>query len=82
MGILVFKTYSDGGILHLLVLRELDRAIVYSLSPGTSVTPTMTKDVSGLVNLYRITEDDWDTWGMSKLILMCRGGGIQIRCGS
>ncbi|XP_028752356.1 probable alpha-galactosidase B [Neltuma alba] len=45
------------------ILRALDRPIVYSLSPGTSVTPAMAKDVSGLVNLYRITGDDWDTWG-------------------
>ncbi|KAF1875815.1 hypothetical protein Lal_00006445 [Lupinus albus] len=36
--------------------------IVYSLSPGTSVTPAMAKDVSSLVNMYRITGDDWDTW--------------------
>ncbi|XP_061372288.1 uncharacterized protein LOC133314780 isoform X2 [Gastrolobium bilobum] len=48
------------------VLRELDRPIVYSLSPGTSVTPAMAKDVIGLVNLYRITGDDWDTWGDVK----------------
>ncbi|KEH35289.1 alpha-galactosidase [Medicago truncatula] len=48
------------------VLREFDRPIVYSLSPGTSVTPAMAKDVSGLVNLYRITADDWDTWGDVK----------------
>ncbi|XP_019464188.1 PREDICTED: uncharacterized protein LOC109362678 isoform X2 [Lupinus angustifolius] len=40
--------------------------IVYSLSPGTSVTPAMAKDVSSLVNLYRITGDDWDTWGDVK----------------
>lgn len=45
------------------ILRALDRPIVYSLSPGTSVTPSMAKDVSGLVNMYRITGDDWDTWG-------------------
>ncbi|RDX91533.1 aglB, partial [Mucuna pruriens] len=44
------------------VLSELNRPIVYSLSPGTSVTPAMAKDVSGLVNMYRITGDDWDTW--------------------
>ncbi|PNX84541.1 alpha-galactosidase 1-like protein, partial [Trifolium pratense] len=44
------------------VLREFDRPIVYSLSPGTNVTPAMAKDVSGLVNLYRITADDWDNW--------------------
>ncbi|KAG5058269.1 hypothetical protein JHK82_013238 [Glycine max] len=44
------------------VLSELNRPIVYSLSPGTSVTPAMAKDVSGLVNMYRITGDDWDLW--------------------
>ncbi|XVF02577.1 hypothetical protein REPUB_Repub04eG0186600 [Reevesia pubescens] len=44
------------------VLRKLERPILYSLSPGTSVTPAMAKDVSGLVNMYRITGDDWDTW--------------------
>lgn len=44
------------------VLRKLSYPIVYSLSPGTSVTPAMAKDVSNLVNMYRITGDDWDTW--------------------
>ncbi|KAM7269004.1 hypothetical protein ACFE04_024501 [Oxalis oulophora] len=44
------------------VLKKLDRPIWYSLSPGTSVTPAMAKDVSGLANMYRITGDDWDTW--------------------
>ncbi|TKY60227.1 Alpha-galactosidase mel1 [Spatholobus suberectus] len=44
------------------VLSKLNRPIVYSLSPGTSVTPAMAKDVSGLVNMYRITGDDWDNW--------------------
>ncbi|KAF2282245.1 hypothetical protein GH714_043886 [Hevea brasiliensis] len=29
------------------VLKKLDHPILYSLSPGTSVTPTMAKDVSG-----------------------------------
>ncbi|CAL0327970.1 unnamed protein product [Lupinus luteus] len=48
------------------LLREFDRPIVYSLSPGTSVTPAMAKEVSGLVNLYRITADDWDNWGDVK----------------
>lgn len=48
------------------VLRELGRPIVYSLSPGTSVTPAMAKDISGLVNMYRITADDWDNWGDVK----------------
>ncbi|KAL5759970.1 hypothetical protein ACOSP7_018473 [Xanthoceras sorbifolium] len=45
------------------VLKELDRPILYSLSPGTSVTPAMAKEISALVNMYRITGDDWDTWG-------------------
>ncbi|CAK7332521.1 unnamed protein product [Dovyalis caffra] len=45
------------------VLQKLDRPILYSLSPGTSATPTMAKDISGLVNMYRVTGDDWDTWG-------------------
>ncbi|KAF9603117.1 hypothetical protein IFM89_033842, partial [Coptis chinensis] len=45
------------------VLKELDRPILYSLSPGTSATPAMAKDVSSLVNMYRITGDDWDSWG-------------------
>ncbi|RHN42854.1 putative alpha-galactosidase [Medicago truncatula] len=44
------------------VLRKINRPFVYSLSPGTRVTPAMAKDVSGLVNMYRITGDDWDTW--------------------
>ncbi|XP_030440330.2 probable alpha-galactosidase B [Syzygium oleosum] len=44
------------------VLKELDRPILYSLSPGTSATPDMAKAVSGLSNMYRITGDDWDVW--------------------
>ncbi|ESQ32846.1 hypothetical protein EUTSA_v10003806mg [Eutrema salsugineum] len=44
------------------VLKELDRPVLYSISPGASVTPTMAKEVSQLVNMYRITGDDWDTW--------------------
>lgn len=45
------------------VLKELNRPILYSLSPGTSATPALAKKVNGLVNMYRITGDDWDTWG-------------------
>lgn len=37
--------------------------IVYSLSPGTSATPALAKQISGIVNMYRVTGDDWDTWG-------------------
>ncbi|KAK9117338.1 hypothetical protein Sjap_016285 [Stephania japonica] len=45
------------------VLTELNRPILYSLSPGTGVTLDMAKAVNSLVNLYRLTGDDWDTWG-------------------
>jgi len=44
------------------VLSQFNRPIVYSLSPGKDVTPAMAKDVSGLVNMYRITGDDFDKW--------------------
>ncbi|KAL2547103.1 Melibiase family protein [Forsythia ovata] len=44
------------------VLTQLDRPILYSLSPGSSATPAMARDVNGLVNMYRITGDDWDSW--------------------
>ncbi|EPS68784.1 hypothetical protein M569_05984, partial [Genlisea aurea] len=44
------------------VLGELERPILYSLSPGSGVTSNMAKQVNGLVNMYRITDDDWDSW--------------------
>ncbi|XAR64480.1 Alpha-galactosidase [Bertholletia excelsa] len=44
------------------ILKGLNQPILYSLSPGTSVTPEMAKHVYGLVNMYRITGDDWDVW--------------------
>ncbi|CAH9108446.1 unnamed protein product [Cuscuta europaea] len=44
------------------VLKDLNRSITYSLSPGVDVTPEMAKEVSSLVNMYRVTGDDWDTW--------------------
>ena len=54
--------YTYANSLSTQVLKQLNRPILYSLSPGTSVTPAMAKGVSGLVNMYRITGDDWDTW--------------------
>lgn len=45
------------------ILKELDRPILYSLSPGTTATPAMGKEVNSLVNMYRVTGDDWDSWG-------------------
>ncbi|PWA98083.1 melibiase family protein [Artemisia annua] len=45
------------------ILKGLNRPIIYSLSPGTSATPSMAKQVAPLVNMYRVTGDDWDYWG-------------------
>lgn len=45
------------------ILEELNRPILYSLSPGTSATPIMAQQVATLVNMYRVTGDDWDNWG-------------------
>ncbi|KAJ3692241.1 hypothetical protein LUZ60_012591 [Juncus effusus] len=44
------------------LLEELDRPVVFSISPGTSVTPLMADTIDKYVNMYRITGDDWDTW--------------------
>ncbi|PKA57803.1 Alpha-galactosidase [Apostasia shenzhenica] len=44
------------------ILEELDRPVLLSLSPGTSVTPYMADPISDYVDMYRITADDWDTW--------------------
>ncbi|WOL14378.1 hypothetical protein Cni_G23158 [Canna indica] len=44
------------------LLRELDRPVLFSLSPGTSVTPSMAGPISSYVDMYRITADDWDKW--------------------
>ncbi|XP_075659143.1 alpha-galactosidase-like [Castanea sativa] len=60
----VFGADLDVGEISVVseVLKQLDHPILYSLSPGTGATPAMAKDVSGLVNMYRITGDDWDSW--------------------
>lgn len=44
------------------VLKELDHPIVYSLSPGKDATPQMAMQINSFVNMYRITNDDWDNW--------------------
>lgn len=44
------------------ILKELERPILYSLSPGTHATPNMARKINGLVNMYRVTADDWDSW--------------------
>ncbi|KAH7445546.1 hypothetical protein KP509_01G013900 [Ceratopteris richardii] len=38
------------------------RPILYSISPGVKANPHMARLVSGFVNMYRITGDDWDRW--------------------
>ncbi|MCO5604202.1 hypothetical protein L7F22_058364 [Adiantum nelumboides] len=38
------------------------RPIVYSISPGVRANPLMATLVNSVVNMYRITGDDWDTW--------------------
>ncbi|KAJ7947080.1 Alpha-galactosidase [Quillaja saponaria] len=49
-------TYVSG------VLKEQDHPILYSLSPGVGATPDVANKVTGLVNMYRVTGDDWDNW--------------------
>ncbi|KAL0925564.1 hypothetical protein M5K25_003914 [Dendrobium thyrsiflorum] len=44
------------------ILEGLGRPILFSLSPGTSVTPSMGETISDYVDLYRITGDSWDNW--------------------
>lgn len=44
------------------ILKDIERPILYSISPGTHVTVNMAEEVSALVNMYRVTGDDWDTW--------------------
>ncbi|XP_038989771.1 uncharacterized protein LOC103709952 isoform X2 [Phoenix dactylifera] len=44
------------------LLKELERPVVLSISPGSSVTPSMAEGISNYVNMYRITGDDWDKW--------------------
>ena len=48
------------------VLSKINRPLLYSLSPGVKATPDLAKQVSGLVNMYRIAGDDWDVWGDVK----------------
>lgn len=44
------------------ILKEFDHPIVYSLSPGKDATPQMAMQINSFVNMYRITNDDWDNW--------------------
>ncbi|CAA7404852.1 unnamed protein product [Spirodela intermedia] len=44
------------------ILAELERPMVFSLSPGKYAMPSMAENIKDLVNMYRITADDWDIW--------------------
>ncbi|KAK7372590.1 hypothetical protein VNO80_05975 [Phaseolus coccineus] len=44
------------------ILNGFRNPIVFSLSPGVNATPQMAKRVISLVNIYRVTKDDWDKW--------------------
>lgn len=46
----------------LQILKELERPVVLSISPGTEVTPALAEGISQHVDMYRITGDDWDNW--------------------
>ncbi|KAF5746544.1 hypothetical protein HS088_TW06G00715 [Tripterygium wilfordii] len=45
------------------ILRIRRQDILYSVSPGTSVTPAMAKNVTELVDMYRISGNVWDLSG-------------------
>ena len=47
---------------------KTNRTMVYSLSPGSGVSPTMdkAKEIMHVVNMYRVTGDDWDSWAALK----------------
>ncbi|XP_044953589.1 alpha-galactosidase mel1-like [Hordeum vulgare subsp. vulgare] len=43
-------------------LKELERPVILSISPGTEATPALAENISQHVDMYRITGDDWDNW--------------------
>ena len=49
-------------ILWRQLLGEFERPIIYSLSPGANANLELAKKINGLVNMYRVTADDWDQW--------------------
>ncbi|XP_078432644.1 melibiase family protein [Wolffia australiana] len=60
----VFGEDFDGAEIQTVseILNQLDRPIVLSLSPGKFANPGMANNIKRLVNMYRITADDWDLW--------------------
>ncbi|KAM3296824.1 hypothetical protein ACQJBY_038926 [Aegilops geniculata] len=44
------------------ILKELERPVVLSISPGTAVTPALAENITRHVDMYRVTGDDWDSW--------------------
>ncbi|XP_048537228.1 uncharacterized protein LOC125515771 [Triticum urartu] len=60
----IFGTdYSPKEIVTLQqILKELERPVVLSISPGTAVTPALAENITQHVDMYRVTGDDWDSW--------------------
>ncbi|KAG0458216.1 hypothetical protein HPP92_023373 [Vanilla planifolia] len=44
------------------ILKDLDRPMLISLSPGTNVNVSMAEGIKEYVDMYRITGDVWDNW--------------------
>ena len=49
-------------ITYTQILKKLDNPIILSLSPGYGASVEMGKEVSGFVNMYRMTRKIWDRW--------------------
>ena len=48
-------------------MKENDQqSVVLSVSPGVSVTEPMARQVSGIVNMYRVGGNNWDLWDIVK----------------
>ncbi|XP_054817768.1 alpha-galactosidase-like [Prosopis cineraria] len=44
------------------ILQGLNRKIIFSVSPGVAATPEMGRQASEMVNMYRVTPNNWDQW--------------------
>ena len=46
------------------ILKGINRTMVFSLSPGVAATPEMVLAAHPVVNMYRITPNNWDDWNI------------------
>ena len=46
------------------ILKGINRPIVFSVSPGVAATPEVGLIVGPIVNMYRITPNNWDDWNI------------------